>query len=173
MYLVLNSYARQRAFQLEVRKCRMRWRDDCTRKDAIFAVDYSKLLPQFLESGFLGQYIDWLWVWLHGLISWGDGDFSRRFSVEKRFWGLVSSYYLGLSLRGKAVGAWSWPLIFTSTEAKNAWNYTFTPSHIFLACCLIRTGTSCFVVFFFLDAPTLGSLLLLRSLGLSFLSFLI
>jgi hypothetical protein len=32
----------------------------------------------------------------------------------------------------KTAGAWSWPLP-SSTEAKNAWSYTFTPTYIFMS----------------------------------------
>jgi hypothetical protein len=38
---------------------------------------------------------------------------------------------------GRAAGARSWPLISISTEVKNAWGYTSTPSYVFIAWCLM------------------------------------
>jgi hypothetical protein len=58
-----------------------------------------------------------------------------------RLWGpsnLLINGYRSSFLRGKAAGAWSWPLTFSQCQAWNAWSCTSTPPYVFMAWYLVN-----------------------------------
>jgi hypothetical protein len=58
---------------------------------------------------------------------------------------LLSNGYQGSYANAKTTGSWSWPLP-SSAEVKNMWNYTSTPSYIFLAWYLPKQDMALFTL---------------------------
>jgi hypothetical protein len=62
-----------------------------------------------------------------------DTDLSLLHSFQNRSGAHPASYPMG-----KESGAWSWPLISIYFRSQERWSYTFTPSYVFMAWCLIK-----------------------------------
>jgi hypothetical protein len=70
----------------------------------------------------------------------GTGNFFLHHRVPNGSGAHPASYPMGTRgsfPRGKAAGAWSWPLP-SSVEVKNAWSYTSTPQYFFMAWCIVK-----------------------------------
>jgi hypothetical protein len=42
----------------------------------------------------------------------------------------------------KAAEAWSWPVTSIQNRGQKWWGYITSSSYVFMACCLLRTGTN-------------------------------
>jgi hypothetical protein len=78
--------------------------------------------------------------WLGIQAPLGAGNFSPHHRVQTGSGAHPASNPIGTRGSfpgGKAADAWSWPLTPSSAEVKNAWLYTSTPQHDFMAWCSV------------------------------------
>jgi hypothetical protein len=83
------------------------------------------------------RYISSLW-WVS--LSLKCQEIFASSPLPDRLWSpasIVSSGYRSLFPGGKAVGTWSWPVTSDSADV-NAWSYTSTFPHVFMAWCFIK-----------------------------------
>jgi hypothetical protein len=85
-------------------------------------------------------FVDICWIWCSSVstrlrawrpVFW-QGQWSRAHSAS------FPVGTGGLLSRGKAVGAWRWPLTPSSAKVKNAWSCTSTTQYVLTEWCLIK-----------------------------------